>query len=72
MPQCLRKLVNEQKIRKGTMIILDGAKIHLDPNIVHYLRSVGFYVLFLPAYCPFLILSKLCFPFSNTGYEKEL
>ena len=50
---CLRELVNSKKIMKGSMFIMDGAKIHLDPNIVHYLRSTGLYVLFLPAYCPF-------------------
>jgi transposase len=33
--------------------ILDGAKIHTDPNIVYYLRSMGIVVIFLPAYCPF-------------------
>ena len=28
---------------------MDGAKIHLDLNIVNYLGSTGLYVLFLPA-----------------------
>lgn len=32
---------------------MDGAKIHCDPNIVYYLRSLGIVPLFLPAYCPF-------------------
>ncbi len=38
---------------KHSMWILDGAIIHCHPNIVHYLRSLGFVVVFLPAYCPF-------------------
>ncbi|KAG6952808.1 hypothetical protein JG688_00013121 [Phytophthora aleatoria] len=33
--------------------ILDGAKIHRQPEIVHYLHSVGVVPMFLPAYCPF-------------------
>lgn len=33
--------------------IWDGARIHCDPNITRYLRSLGMYIIFLPAYCPF-------------------
>lgn len=33
--------------------ILDGARIHCDPNIVLYLRSIGILPVFLPPYCPF-------------------
>lgn len=33
--------------------VMDGAKIHLDKNLIVYLRSLGIIVLFLPAYCPF-------------------
>lgn len=33
--------------------IMDGAKIHCCENIINYLRSLGVYPLFLPAYCPF-------------------
>ncbi|XP_062704928.1 uncharacterized protein LOC115265658 [Aedes albopictus] len=33
--------------------ILDGARIHCDPHIIRYLRSVGIIPIFLPAYCPF-------------------
>lgn len=61
--QCLRKLVKESKIRKGTVVIMDGAKIHLDPNIVYYLRSVGLLVLFLPAYCPFYNTIEIVFAY---------
>lgn len=33
--------------------IMDGARIHCDPNIIRYLRSFGIIPIFLPAYCPF-------------------
>lgn len=33
--------------------IMDGARIHCEPNIIRYLRSIGIVPIFLPAYCPF-------------------
>lgn len=33
--------------------IMDGARIHCDANITSYLRSLGVYPIFLPAYTPF-------------------
>jgi transposase len=33
--------------------ILDGASIHCEPHITYYLRSLGIYTIYLPAYCPF-------------------
>lgn len=33
--------------------ILDGARIHCDASIISYLRSLGIYPIFLPAYTPF-------------------
>ncbi|XP_053698968.1 uncharacterized protein LOC128745932 [Sabethes cyaneus] len=33
--------------------IMDGARIHCDPNLIRYLRSIGIIPIFLPAYCPF-------------------
>ncbi|KAH9123132.1 hypothetical protein LEN26_001841 [Aphanomyces euteiches] len=39
---------------RGSIWILDGAKIHCHASIVHYLRSISIVPLFLPAYCPFL------------------
>jgi transposase len=50
---CLRSLVSLRTISIGSVIVLDGAKIHTEKNLVHYLRSLGLMVLFLPAYCPF-------------------
>ena len=38
---------------KRSVWILDGASIHCDKNITYYLRSIGIFPLFLPAYCPF-------------------
>lgn len=33
--------------------ILDGARIHCDDKIISYLRSLGVFAVFLPAYTPF-------------------
>lgn len=33
--------------------IMDGAKIHCNAKIIEYLRSIGIFPIFLPAYCPF-------------------
>mmetsp|Transcript_20409 Transcript_20409/g.18547 ORF Transcript_20409/g.18547 Transcript_20409/m.18547 type:complete len:356 (+) Transcript_20409:39-1106(+) len=33
--------------------IMDGASIHCDESITYYLRSLGIYTIYLPAYCPF-------------------
>ena len=38
---------------RNSVWILDGASIHCDSKIIYYLRSLGIYVLYLPAYCPF-------------------
>lgn len=35
--------------------IMDGAKIHLDKNLVSYLRSLGLIIVYLPAYAPFFM-----------------
>lgn len=60
---CLRELVRSGRVAKGTIFIMDGARIHLDPNLVNYLRSTGVYVLFLPAYCPFFNPIELAFAY---------
>lgn len=33
--------------------IMDGARIHCDPNTIYYLRSLGIFPIFLPAYTPY-------------------
>ena len=45
---------------------MDGASIHMHPNITHYLRSVGLVVIFLPPYCPFYNPIEYAF-----GYVKD-
>ncbi|KAK1945449.1 hypothetical protein P3T76_002497 [Phytophthora citrophthora] len=46
--------------------ILDGTSIHRDPEIVHFLRSIGIVPIFLPAYYPFF--NPIAFLF---GYIKR-
>jgi transposase len=52
-----RNFAQSDKVReypgKNSVWILDGASIHCDENITHYLRSLGIYTIYLPAYCPF-------------------
>jgi transposase len=36
----------------NSVLIMDGASIHRDANIVGWCRLMGIYVIFLPAYCP--------------------
>uniref|UniRef100_A0A336LR40 CSON010010 protein n=1 Tax=Culicoides sonorensis TaxID=179676 RepID=A0A336LR40_CULSO len=56
---CLRSFILEKQngvnVYPGrrSIFIMDGAKIHTDENITLYLRSLGLYVLFLPAYSPY-------------------
>ena len=38
---------------KNSVWILDGAKIHLDKELVNCLVGSGIRVVFLPSYCPF-------------------
>lgn len=55
----LRKFIldNDSQVNtypgRYSVFILDGAAIHMDKNIVFYLRSIGIKVIFLPSYCPF-------------------
>jgi transposase len=51
---------------KGSIFIMDGAKIHCHKNIVRYLRSVGIIPIFLPPYAPFFNPIELIF-----GYIKK-
>ena len=38
---------------KHSVFILDGARIHIHPDIPPYLRSFGIIPIYLPGYCPF-------------------
>lgn len=51
--------------------IMDGAAIHLDPNIVNYLYACGVVVIFLPAYCPFYNPIEIVFA-TIKKYTKDL
>ncbi|XP_065074203.1 uncharacterized protein LOC135698238 [Ochlerotatus camptorhynchus] len=41
--------------------VMHGARIHCDPNIIRYLRSIGIIPVFLPAYCPFFNTIEIIF-----------
>lgn len=56
--ECCRKFIaNSTDVEMypghSSIWILDGARIHCDPMIIYYLRSLGIIPIFLPAYCPF-------------------
>lgn len=51
---------------KGSVWIMDGARIHCDKYIIKYLRSVGIVPIFLPSYTPFFNPIELVF-----GYLKK-
>lgn len=57
-----------------SVFIMDGARIHCDPNITTYLRSLGVIVVFLPAYCPFYnpveIVFGLCKKYMKKTYRE--
>jgi transposase len=59
---------------KHSVWILDGASIHCDKNITYYLRSIGIFLVFLPAYCPFFNPIEIVFgniKMHLTRYYKE-
>ncbi|OWZ11663.1 Serine/threonine-protein kinase [Phytophthora megakarya] len=49
--------------------ILDGASIHSDPEIVHYLRSVGVTPILLPVYCPFFNPIEFLFGYVKCSFQ---
>lgn len=51
----------EQYPGRNSIWILDGARIHCDPSIIYFLRSMGIFPIFLPAYCPFFNPIELIF-----------
>lgn len=65
-----RSLVLSGKVEaypgKGSVWIMDGARIHCDKHITKYLRSVGIVLIFLPSYTPFFNPIELVF-----GYLKK-
>lgn len=51
--------------------ILDGARIHCDPNLVYYFRSLGIHIIFLPAYCPHMNPIEILFGLSKKRLQRE-
>ncbi|TPX67036.1 hypothetical protein CcCBS67573_g07622 [Chytriomyces confervae] len=72
---CCRDFALSQNVRQypgqHSVWILDGARIHCDKNIVYYLRSLGIYPIFLPAYCPFFNPIELVFGMIKGELKKE-
>jgi len=71
---CLKSLIKSGKVEhypgRYSVWVIDGAAIHLDRNIVLYVRSFGIYIFFLPAYCPFYSPIEYVFGFIK-GYLQE-
>lgn len=51
--------------------ILDGASIHRDPEIIHFLRSIGVVPIFLPAYCPFFNPIEFMFGYIKKSFQRH-
>lgn len=51
--------------------IMDGARIHCDAMIISFLRSLGIYTIFLPAYCPFFNPIEVVFGNVKRALKKE-
>ncbi|XP_055538395.1 uncharacterized protein LOC129725956 [Wyeomyia smithii] len=55
----------------NSVCIMDGARIHCDPNIVRYLRSIGIIPIFLPAYCPFFNPIEIVFGLMKRDFKRH-
>jgi len=56
---------------RNSVWILDGASIHRDPDIVHFLRSIGIFPIFLPAYCPFSNPIEFLFGYIKRSFQRH-
>lgn len=56
---------------KNSIWILDGAKIHTDPSIVRYFRSLGIMIVFLPGYCPHLNPIEIVFGLVKQRFKRD-
>ncbi|GMF90591.1 unnamed protein product [Phytophthora fragariaefolia] len=56
---------------RNSVWILDGASIHRDPDIVHFLRSIGIVPIFLPAYCPFFNPIEFLFGYIKRSFQRH-
>ncbi|OQS01852.1 serine/threonine-protein kinase rio2 [Thraustotheca clavata] len=54
---CCKTFIDNEHVScypgRHSVWILDGARIHCNSNIMHFLRASGLIPIFLPAYCPF-------------------
>jgi transposase len=70
----IRELISSGEIEafpgKNSVWILDGASIHLDANISTYLRSMGVFVVYLPAFCPFFNVIEYFFGYVKRDCQK--
>lgn len=57
--------------RFNSIWIMDGARIHCDPNIIRYLRSIGIIPIFLPPYCPFFNPVEIAFGSMKRSLRKH-
>lgn len=75
--ECCRRFATEKNspVRQypgvKSVWIMDGAKIHLHPNIVYYLRTLGIKVIFLPAYSPFYNPIEIVFGLMKRDLKKN-
>lgn len=51
--------------------IMDGVKIHCHPSIVRYFRSIGIYLIFLPAYTPFFNPIEYIFGYVKSHFKRK-
>eukprot|EP00734_Pompholyxophrys_sp_LG126_P000549 Pompholyxophrys_sp_v1_NODE_279_length_872_cov_3.537332.p1 type:complete len:245 gc:universal NODE_279_length_872_cov_3.537332:785-51(-) len=63
--ECIQNLVNSGKVQKypgrRSVWLIDGAAIHVDAAITEYMRGMGLFLIFLPAYCPFYTAVEIVF-----------
>lgn len=56
---------------RNSVWILDGAKIHCHPSIIRYFRSIGIFLIFLPAYAPFFNPIEYVFGYVKKHLKKK-
>lgn len=71
---CCKKFALSGQIQaypgKGSVWILDGARIHVNKDIIRYLRSIGIIPIFLPPYAPFFNPIELIFGYIKRDLQK--
>lgn len=71
----MKKLADSDKIEaypgRNSVWILDGARIHLNADLVDYFRSRKLVIIFLPAYTPFFNPIELVFGYIKKTLKRE-